>query len=359
MRPEDVDERSAIDLLEREGFTVEADAISAAAVPGSAWAVFSSDSRKYGGNAGYGDVLGVQYVYDSKVPNHRRVRRGDVVVVRNNVEVHGVGRIQRIEKTPGVRKEQLVCPACGSGRFDARKKQRPPYRCRTDSCRHEFEQPAETSIEVDRFTAFLGGTWRPLDGALAPEELKSALLDRADQNAIRPIDSQRLEQMLGRLLVEVPPLPPNEEVGSTRTPRGGRREAVTKARNGQAGFRTELLRRYGARCAITGPCPVEVLQAAHLKPFAEHETHVFDEGMLLRADVHLLFDNELLAVDPDSWCVVVAPALDAYPDYSRLAGVRLVEGPSPAAVREHYDAVTATWGWARVAAEQVGSAQSG
>ena len=65
--------------------------------------------------------------------------------------------------------------------------------------------------------------------------------------------------------------------------------------------------------------------------------------MLLRADVHLLFDNDLLAVDPTTWRVVLAPSLSDYPAYSDLDGAEFAEGPSPKAITEHFIAVTATW----------------
>jgi hypothetical protein len=95
---------------------------------------------------------------------------------------------------------------------------------------------------------------------------------------------------------------------------------VTKVRNGQGPFREALLKKYGAVCAVTGPCPVELLQVAHLTGFAEHETHELDEAVLLRADVHLLLDNGLLAVDPDTWRVVLAPSLGRYEAYAELEG---------------------------------------
>jgi predicted restriction endonuclease len=73
-------------------------------------------------------------------------------------------------------------------------------------------------------------------------------------------------------------------------------------------------------CAVTGSCPTEVLQAAHIRRFAEHETHELDEGVLLRAEIHLLFDNGQFVIDPDTWQVVLAPSLAGYEAYAGLAG---------------------------------------
>ncbi len=128
---------------------------------------------------------------------------------------------------------------------------------------------------------------------------------------------------------------------------GGRRQAVVEVRFGQDTFRRALLRRYGLVCAVTGPCPGEALQAAHLRPFAEHQSHDVEEGLPLRADVHQLFDRGLLSVDPEALRVHIAPTLHDYPHYLALAGAPLaVEVPPPArlALADHFEVSTARWG---------------
>lgn len=328
----------------------------------TAWALFSAEGeRKYGGNTGYPDVLGTSYVYDNNVGRSQQLREGHLIVIRDGEDVLGVGRISRIEHQDGVQKRQKVCPRCKGGRFDERKVQRPRYRCRRDSCHHEFNEPDDKPTTVTQYVAYYGSTWRALDGAVTADELKEACTDEAVQNAIRPLDVDKLEAMLARVAVQLPSqqaetvtvakvkaarhtvAPDISSRDNGKAPKGGRRERKTKARNGQGGFRKKLIQRYGHVCAITGRCPAEVLQAAHLRDFAEHETHNLDEGVLLRADVHLLFDNDLLAVDPTTWRVVLAPSLSEYPAYSRLDGVEFAEGPCPKAITEHFIAVTATW----------------
>jgi hypothetical protein len=56
-----------------------------------------------------------------------------------------------------------------------------------------------------------------------------------------------------------------------------------------------------------------------------------------------LFDKGLIAVDPDTWCVVVAPDLKEVPAYAGLAGAPFAAGPDPEAVRRHFIKVTANW----------------
>lgn len=329
-------------LDDEDAMHAKAAAIARSGSP-KAWAMFSSNTRKYGGNTGYDDVLGVQYVYDNTVPNHRKVTVGDLVVIRDAAEVHGVGRIHDIKSKGGVTKPRRVCPGCGFGRFDERKVQRPRYRCRTARCHMEFDEPVERSVEVTQYVALYSGYWRPLDGAIDLTDLKTAFLDDADQNAIRSVDANKLREMLKGLSVPLPPELSEKSGSPQKSPRGGRRSTVAKARNGQGEFRKGLLRRYGSACAITGPCPTEALQAAHLRPFAEHETHDLDEGVLLRADLHLLYDQGLFVIDPESWTVVLAPSLREYADYAKLSGVAFVRGPSPEAIKERFDEVTASW----------------
>lgn len=70
-------------------------------------------------------------------------------------------------------------------------------------------------------------------------------------------------------------------------------------RRGQAAFRAKLLEAYDNRCAITGCDVTEALEAAHILPFRGKHTHVIDNGLLLRADLHTLFDLGLIWVNEE------------------------------------------------------------
>jgi predicted restriction endonuclease len=97
---------------------------------------------------------------------------------------------------------------------------------------------------------------------------------------------------------------------------------------------------------VTGSAPAEVLEAAHLRPFATTERHRVEEGLLLRADVHRLFDSGLLTISPEL-VVRVAPSLLGYGAYSALEGGPLCVPKDHAldlnVVKEHYAMTTATW----------------
>lgn len=78
-------------------------------------------------------------------------------------------------------------------------------------------------------------------------------------------------------------------------------------RLGQRKFREKLLEAYKGTCAVTGCSETNVLQAAHISPYDGPKTNHVQNGMLLRADIHNLFDLGLICIDPISHEVLVSP----------------------------------------------------
>lgn len=117
--------------------------------------------------------------------------------------------------------------------------------------------------------------------------------------------------------------------------------AAIVRRQGQPAFRRALLQAYGGRCAITGCDVVQVLEAAHIVPYRGPETNHVTNGLLLRGDLHTLFDLALISIEPNTRVVVVAPALRAM-EYGVFHGQALrvpsssAESPSTLALIEHY-----------------------
>jgi len=87
------------------------------------------------------------------------------------------------------------------------------------------------------------------------------------------------------------------------------RKFAAKVRKGQPKFRKNLLRLYDNRCAITGTGPKEVLEAVHILSHAETGINKTENGLLLRADLHDLFDANLLKINPDTLRVELDPKL--------------------------------------------------
>ncbi len=117
------------------------------------------------------------------------------------------------------------------------------------------------------------------------------------------------------------------------------REVVT--RPGQRRFKSELMKAYGGCCAITG-CSVEaVLQAAHIIPYLGAKTDHPSNGLLLRVDIHQLFDSHYLSINPNTNKVEISSVLENT-CYEHLSGQPLrmpkskTERPNPNALSKHY-----------------------
>ena len=90
-------------------------------------------------------------------------------------------------------------------------------------------------------------------------------------------------------------------------------------RRGQVAFRDSLLLAYGRMCAITGCDAAEALEAAHVVPVSEGGSFKVSNGLLLRADIHTLFDLHFIGINPETTAVVLAPTLRGT-SYQTLAG---------------------------------------
>lgn len=107
-------------------------------------------------------------------------------------------------------------------------------------------------------------------------------------------------------------------------------EFLTKARLGQGAFRVLVTDAYTRRCAITGERTLPALEAAHIKPFAKLGPNETANGLLLRSDLHKLFDLGYLSVTPDLAVEVsrkIKEEFDNGRDYYALHGRKLVVVP--------------------------------
>lgn len=66
---------------------------------------------------------------------------------------------------------------------------------------------------------------------------------------------------------------------------------LIRPRLGQGSFRVLVTETYERRCAVTGEKVLPVLEAAHIHPVAADGVHRIDNGLLLRSDLHTLFDK--------------------------------------------------------------------
>jgi len=171
--------------------------------------------------------------------------------------------------------------------------------------------------------------------------LKSIEDKPGSQLAIRSVDVSKLPAFLERLSAR--PISLADEIGIARSfnIEGGHADSIARRRRGQRAFRFAMLRRYGEVCAFSGNQPPQVLEAAHLYSYARVAEHRSDGGILLRRDYHSLFDAKLLAVNPSSLTIEVAPQIQDFQSYGKLQGVGLrldpKNKPSIDLLADHYE----------------------
>ncbi len=149
-------------------------------------------------------------------------------------------------------------------------------------------------------------------------------------------------------------LPAAVAVGLPEAPVGGDPLAerygdavLVRPRLGQGAFRLAVTAAYGRACAMTGEHSLPALESAHIRPFAEGGPHDLSNGLLLRSDIHRLFDKGYVTVRPD-YSIDVSGLLREHfqngKSYYPLRGEKLAslpervaDRPDPELLRWHYE----------------------
>ena len=177
-------------------------------------------------------------------------------------------------------------------------------------------------MTVTIYEARYGGSFRRVNSDLTVARLHGAVLRPSDQMSIKELDLARLEPFLGqdagvdvlinRFVAEmsVPQagaeMPPDGPASRIEERRRVLREI--SLRRGQAQFRERLIRRYGLRCQISGYDFSPAIEAAHIRPYATCQDNSTGNGLLLRSDLHTLFDLGFIGIDPLTLRVSFNPA---------------------------------------------------
>jgi len=133
-----------------------------------------------------------------------------------------------------------------------------------------------------------------------------------------------VQDRLARSQVPIIPVVPNQE-------RYGP-PILVRPRLGQGAFRIMVTDAYRRRCVITGERTLPALEAAHIKPFAEGGSHDPTNGLLLRRDIHTLFDMGYVTVAPDLRFNVSGKIKEEFEngrDYYKLHGQPIAQPISP------------------------------
>jgi hypothetical protein len=136
-----------------------------------------------------------------------------------------------------------------------------------------------------------------------------------------------------------------EEFDSINLPEARKRVLRTiTQRQGQPGFRYTLLSAYEGKCCISATDVPEALEAAHIIPYRETQTNTPENGLLLRADIHTLFDLGHLAIDSHKMKVLISPRLHDS-EYAQFAGQTLAI-PREKLLRPDHEALNQHREWA-------------
>jgi len=105
---------------------------------------------------------------------------------------------------------------------------------------------------------------------------------------------------------------------------GGYAEGIPgRRRVGQGTFELLITEAYGRQCAVTREKALPALDAAHIRPFKDVQRHELRNGLLLRSDVHRLFDAGYITVTPEHRIEASSRMRDDFHDgdnYLRLHG---------------------------------------
>ena len=172
-----------------------------------------------------------------------------------------------------------------------------------------FRQLLSLPIEIQRINiAYNGALYRVrvlADGRL--------YIGRAEKN--------RLLNNNGHFILDSPPINvdalwngmplfPEFENENIPNDEDQRQAFARRIRRGQAQFRRILLAIYGQRCCISG-CGIQVvLEACHIESHAANGLNSIGNGILLRSDLHTLFDEGYLYIEPNSLRVHIHPELE-------------------------------------------------
>ncbi|MGN9791368.1 HNH endonuclease [Streptomyces sp. OZ13] len=291
----------------------------------TAWLMYlGEDPKRVGG--GYDDNSSSHYSWDSRVPNSTAVRVGDEIVLWDGNTSLGLSVIEDIETGTGT-KDLSSCPKCGKADIAERKTMTPKYRCWTTTCKAEFNLPAVETVDVMTYRARYEAGWVDLHGHLPAAELRQLCVEPKSQNALRRLrwDDFRTRVETGKNATSLSVVDSAHDLIV-----GGHTKATVRVRKGQPAFRAALLAEFGETCAFTGSMPASVLEAAHLYSYAKNAKHQISGGLLLRRDVHRLFDLGEIAIDPQTLLLDVAPMTRAYEVYAQLHGQPLAVNVKPA-----------------------------
>lgn len=267
---------------------------------------------------GYLESLGLSYEWRIALPNGTEMAKNDVIVIRDAERILGISIIEDVKKKMKVHTSNF-CPKCNAAQVRERKTLNPKYMCA--NCGKEFST-VKTHSERQQFrVASYAPGWIELDkSAHTLKGWRKISKTPKSQHSLQEVDLEKFKEFLNHVDPSI--LVPFNCRNTLLN--GGHRLGTAKTRIGQAEFRRKLFSYYANNCAITGPNHQNALEAAHLYSYSEIGVHHNDGGLLLRRDIHRLFDTGLIAINPDTLRVDISRELQEIEAYKRLSNAPLL-----------------------------------
>lgn len=188
-----------------------------------------------------------------------------------------------------------------------------------------FKTSHGTNVRYESYVPEIHGIWELIyddSGVGTVRRVEQTLIAQAASLARRQVDAIDVAPIDGEL--------------------DGRRRVLMQVamRQGQSNFRSLMLIAYGEKCAITGCTTVDVLEAAHIVPYRGVHTNRADNGLLLRSDIHTLFDLGRLWIDPQALTVCLGESMRDT-EYWQYQGIKLAlpesenDWPNPEHLARH------------------------
>jgi hypothetical protein len=117
---------------------------------------------------------------------------------------------------------------------------------------------------------------------------------------------------------------------------------MVRERPGQLVFRRTMKSVYGNRCCVTDCGIPDALEGAHIDSYRNKTSDHVRNGLLLRRDIHALFDRYLIGIEPETFKVHLSPAIRAEKGYATLQGKQLMRpkdkshDPDKSALERHW-----------------------
>jgi len=292
----------------------------------------------------YSDEIGASYKWNHKVPNHSNIKEGDRIAIWDGENLLGISVIDAITITENQHAKYQRCPFCFKGLVNPPRVVRAPrYKCKY--CKEEFQDPNIEDILVTGYSSNHQSAWVSISPLPIRDNLIEIAVRPKTQHSIRELIPEAFDSLLAMQSIKFRSDTMNYGLNQNNTSRdfqeapnddpSVKQNSARRVRNGQGAFRDNLLRAYGSRCAITGEGLEEVLDAIHILPHSESGINALDNGLLMRTDLHNLFDSGLMSIDPKTKIIFLDNKLK-HTSYWKFNGVKLRDKVDGTEISEKY-----------------------